>query len=80
MATQLVLGPLDLTAPSKTKTVGGRPIIIKIREDGQLVANDVPVKMITGEGKNRLCVLEKLLFIRPEDVEIGVERARGAAK
>ena len=80
VATQLVLGPLDLTAPSTIKTVGGRTIIIKIREDGQLVANDVCVKMVAGEGKNRLCVLEKLLFIRPEDVEIGVERARGAAK
>ena len=34
VATQLVLGPLDLTTPSTTKTVGGRTIIIKIREDG----------------------------------------------
>eukprot|EP00092_Neocalanus_flemingeri_P042780 GFUD01046920.1.p1 GENE.GFUD01046920.1~~GFUD01046920.1.p1 ORF type:complete len:198 (-),score=69.78 GFUD01046920.1:57-650(-) len=79
VATQLVLGHLDLTVPSTTKTVGGRTLVLKIRPDGQLVANDVPVKMVAGEGKNQLCVLEKLLFIRPEDVEIGVERARGTS-
>ena len=74
-----MLGQVDLTVPSTCKTVGGRTLVLKIRDDGQRVANDVPLKMVTGEGKNQLCVMEKLLFIRPEDVEIGLERAKGTA-
>eukprot|EP00091_Calanus_sinicus_P003075 TRINITY_DN13227_c0_g1_i1.p1 TRINITY_DN13227_c0_g1~~TRINITY_DN13227_c0_g1_i1.p1 ORF type:complete len:116 (-),score=22.99 TRINITY_DN13227_c0_g1_i1:85-432(-) len=66
--------------PPQNQDSRGSTMIIKIREDGQIVANDVPAKMIAGEGKNQIFVLEKLLFIRPEDVVIGAERAKGAAK
>ena len=64
VACQLVVGQVDLATPSTTRTVGGRTLVIKIREDGQLVVNDVPVMMVAGEGKNQLCILEKLIFIR----------------
>merc|ERR1719376_176850 len=77
VATQLVLGQVDITASSTTKTVGGRTLVLKFGDDGQLVVNDVPVKMVIKEGKNKICVLKKLLFIRPEDMEIGMERAKG---
>ena len=80
MATQLVLGQVDTAASSTTRTVGGRTLVLKVGDDGQLVVNDVPVKMVIEEGKNKVCVLEKLLFIRPEDIEIGMERAKGIAK
>merc|ERR1719376_1798354 len=80
VATQLVFGRVDITASSTTKTVGGRSLVLKVGDDGQLVVNDVPVKMVIKEGKNKICVLKKLLFIRPEDMEIGMERAKGTAK
>jgi len=80
VATQLVLGKVNTTASSTTRTVGGRTLVLKVGDDGQLVVNDVPVKMVIEEGKNKVCVLEKLLFIRPEDIEIGMERAKGIAK
>lgn len=79
VATQLVLGQVDITASSTTRTVGGRTLVLKVGDDGQLVVNDVPVEMVIKEGKNKICVLEKLLFIRPEDIEIGMERAKGTA-
>ena len=44
--------------------------------ENQLVVNDVPVQNVFREGKNKVCLLEKLLFIRPEDLEIAVERIK----
>merc|ERR1712215_8973 len=79
VATQLVLGPLDLSVPTTDKTVGGRTLVVTPQPGGLLTVNDVGAKVVAREGTNQLCVLDKLLFIRPEDIEIAVERARGAA-
>ena len=75
VATQLVTGDVDLSSSSTWKTVGGRTLVIKKKEDS-LVVNDVPVQNVFKEGKNKVCLLEKLLFIRPEDLEIAVERIK----
>jgi len=74
LATQLVDGQVDLTKEGRYRTVGGRTLLLT-QSDNRLRVNEVEVKRIVRCGQAQICLLDKLLFIRPEDIEIGVERA-----
>jgi len=76
LATQLVDGQVDLTKEGRYRTVGGRTLLLT-QSDNRLQVNEVEVERIVRCGQAQICLLDKLLFIRPEDIEIGVERAEG---
>jgi len=78
LATQLVVGQVDLSVEGRLRTVGGRTLELTQAENG-LQVNGVEVSQVLRSGHTQLCILEKLLFIRPEDIEIAVERAEGTA-
>jgi len=78
LATQLVAGQVDLTGEGRLRTVGGRTLDLTQGTNG-LQVNGVKVSQVLKSGQTQLCILEKLLFIRPEDIEIAVERAEGKA-
>ena len=66
---------------TRVKTVGGRTLVVnQAADDGKLTVNDVAVLETLELGDIEVWILEKLLFIRPEDVELGVGRVRGDVK
>jgi len=76
VGTQIVEGTIPRDEDSVVKTVGGRSFVIK-HANGVKTVNDVSIKEIISVGGNEVWVLDKLLFIRPEDIELGAGRVRG---
>merc|ERR1712002_261024 len=66
ISTQLVKDQVTLTEPAVIKTVGGRSLVLSQEGGGEIHVNDVPIKKKVIVGNSQLCILEKLLFIRPE--------------
>ena len=62
------------------KTVGGRTVVVKKDDTGRVLVNDVPVVDQIKVDNSEVWILQKLLFIRPEDIEVAVGRVRGNVK
>lgn len=68
------------TESQNYKTVGGRTVVVKKDDKGTVLVNDVPLVDIVTVDKYEVWILKKLLFIRPEDIEVAVGRVRGDVK
>ena len=62
------------------KTVGGRTVVVRRDDQGTVLVNDVPIVEVVTVDKCEVWILKKLLFIRPEDIEVAVGRVRGDVK
>ena len=75
---QLVPRSISPESGSKNyKTIGGRTVVVRKDEAGTIMVNDVPVQEVVMVEDTEVWVLSKLLFIRPEDMELAVGRVRG---
>ena len=78
---QLVSQAIALESGSSNyKTVGGRTVVVRRDETGTVLVNDVPVLEVVKVNDSEVWILSKLLFIRPEDMELAVGRVRGDVK
>ena len=74
VGTQLVVG--QQPGPASLRTVGGR--LLEVVQEGEVTrVNGVPARLAVQQDGDQIWVLDKLLFIRPEDIEIAVERLKG---
>ena len=81
IACQLVPHSISPATESQNlKTVGGRTVVVKKDDQGVVLVNDVPILDVIKIDKCEVWILQKLLFIRPEDIEVAVGRVRGDVK
>ena len=74
LGTQLVVGQQQGSA--SLRTVGGR--LLEVVQKGKVTrVNGVPARLAVQQGGDQIWILDKLLFIKPEDIEIAVERLKG---
>ena len=81
IACQLVPHTISPANESRNyKTVGGRTVVVRKDDQGSVLVNDVPIMDVVKVDNCEVWILKKLLFIRPEDIEVAVGRVKGNVK